>query len=150
MPHWVSITLDDLHNAKVAALVEALRLRALAGGQTERAADITQRVVDRVRRKIASNTKNRVDADLTKVPNGLKDDTIKLIIADLKNALEEDLTSAESAELLRINADLNRIASGLDTVDEPDDPIDAPVEDSSGTPSVTYGRRERLNRSKGI
>lgn len=136
MSQWISITIADLNNAKIAALVDALRTAALAAGESERSAEIIQRVVDRVRRKIASCRQNRLDADLATIPQGLKDDVIKLIIADLKNALEEDLTSAETSELSRINSDLNRIASCQDVVEQPDDAIDAPVQSTAGTPSV--------------
>lgn len=146
MSRWISITIADLNNAKIAALVKALREAAREIGQPERSAEITQRVVDKVRRKIASNHGNRLDADPTTIPNGLKDDTIKLIIADLKNALEEDLTTAEANEIARIERDLNRIADGKDTVEQPDDAIDPPVESGSPSPSITTCRRERLNR----
>lgn len=136
MSQWISITIADLNNAKIAALVDALRTAARAAGEAERSAEIIQRVVDRMRRKIASCRQNRLDADLTTIPQGLKDDAIKLIIADLKNALEEDLTSAETSEISRINADLNRIAACQDVVEQPDNPIDAPVQSTAGTPSI--------------
>ncbi len=136
MARWISITIADLNNAKIAALVDALRTAALEAGQAERSAEIIQRVIDRVRRKIASCRQNRLDSDLTTIPQGLKDDVTKLIIADLKNALEEDLTTAETTELSRINTDLNRIASCQDVVEQPDDAIDAPVQSTAGTPSV--------------
>ncbi len=137
MPLWIPITIDDLNNAKIAALVDALRTAALAVGQSERSVAIIQAVVDRVRRKISSCRQNRLDANVATIPQGLKDDVVKLIIADLKNALEEDLTPAEITELSRINADLNRIAACLDVVEQPDDAIDAPVQSTAGTPSVS-------------
>ena len=150
MSRWISITIDDLNNAKIASLVDALRTAALASGQPERSADIIQRVVDRVRRKIASNHANRLDADETTIPRGLKDDTILLIIGKLKNALEEDQTQVEIDEIARIDRDLNRIADGKDTVEQPDDAIEPPVEAGSPSPSVTECRREKLNRSRGL
>lgn len=136
MSQWISITIDNLNNAKVAALVDSLRTAALADGETERSAEIIQKVVDRVRRKIASCRQNRLDADVTTIPQGLKDDVIKLILADLKNALEEEQTPFETNELARIDRDLNRIASCQDVVEQPDNPIDAPVQSTAGTPSV--------------
>lgn len=137
MALWVSITIANLNNAKVAALVDSLRTAALASGEDERSAEIIQKVVDRVRRKIESCRQNKVDADLTTIPQGLKGDVVKLILADLKNALEEDLTPAEITELARINSDLNRIASCQDVVEQPDDAIDAPVQSTAGTPSIS-------------
>lgn len=128
MSYWTPITLANLRNAKVAALVNALNTAALGSGQTERASEITQSVVDRIRRKIGSHPGNRLDSDTTKIPNGLKDDAVKLILADLKNALEEPLTKDESDEVARINTDLNRIAAGTDAVEQPDTPVVAPVE----------------------
>ena len=146
MSRWTNITIANLNNAKIAALVTSLRTAALGEGQDERSAEIIQGTVDRVRRKIASNVRNRLDADVTTIPQGLKDDVIKLIIADLKNALEEDLTPAEINELARINADLNRIAAGTDVVEQPDDAIDAPVEAAASTPSIGHVRRHRERR----
>jgi hypothetical protein len=150
MSRWISITVDDLDDQKLGPLVLALRTKGLAPGQTDPTPRLTQAVVDRIRRKVASNLKNRLDADTTKIPAGLKMMAVELIYAELKGHLEEPLTSDESKKLGVIETDLNRIAAGTDVVEEPDDPIDAPVESTAGNPSITYGRRERLNRRRGV
>lgn len=150
MPRWIPITVDDINDQKLAPLVEALRTAALAAGQTDPTPRLTQAVVDRIRRKIASCHNNRLDSDTTKIPAGLKTMAVELVYAELKGRLEEPLTEDERRKLSVIDTDLNRIASCTDTVEQPDDPIDPPVEASSGTPSITCGRRERLNRSKGL
>lgn len=150
MPRWIPITVADIQDQKLAPLVEALRTRALAAGQTDPTPRLTQAVVDRIRRKVASCHTNRLDSDTTKIPAGLKTMAVELIYFELKGRLEDALTPDESKKSTIIESDLNRIASCLDTVEQPDDPIDPPVESPSGNPSVTECRRQRLNSRKGL
>lgn len=130
---WIAITIDTLKEAKVSALIDAANTVALADGQPNRVPGIIQGVVDSVRRKVASNRRNLVDADLTTIPKGLRDLTVDLIIARLKKAIEQPLTEDEVRSVTTAERDLNRIASGDDVVDQPDTPIIAPVE---GGPAV--------------
>lgn len=132
---WISITIDTLKEAKVAALIEACDSEALGSGQDNRAAGIIQGVVDEIRRKVASCQTNRVDSDLTKIPKGLRDLAVDFIIARLKNSLELPLTEDESRALSRRENDLNRIADCKDVVDQPDDPIEPEVESTVPSPS---------------
>jgi hypothetical protein len=148
MSRWISITVDDLHDQKLAPLVEAFRTKGLAVGQTDPLPRLTQAVVNRIRRKISSNLKNQVDSDETKIPAGLKTMAVDLIYAELKGHLEEPLTPDEIKKIATHEADLNLIAKGVDVVDQPDDPIDAPVEATGGTPSITDGRRKTLNAAR--
>ncbi|HWM26599.1 MAG TPA: hypothetical protein VNP98_17410 [Chthoniobacterales bacterium] len=146
MPNWIPITINDLQDSKVAALVVALQSAALGAGQTDPTPRLTQAVVDRIRRKIASCSVNQLDADTTAIPAGLKTMAVDLILAEMKGRLEEPLTDDEQRKIDLHNSDLNRIAECRDTVEQPDSAIDAPVQDSSGNPSITCGRREKLNR----
>jgi hypothetical protein len=150
MPRWIPITVDDLNDSKVAALVTALRTAALADDQDDPTPRLTQAVVNRIRRKIASNPQNQLDEDVTTIPEGLKLMAVDLIIAELKGRLEEGLTDDERRKIDRHETDLNRIAAGTDTIEDPDTAIDAPVQDQSGTPSITTDRRGDLNRARGL
>jgi hypothetical protein len=141
MSRWISITVEDLNDAKIALLVDALRTKALADDQTDPTPRVTQSVIDLIRRKIASCRTNQVDVDETKIPRGLKTMAVDLIIAELKGRLEEDLTKDETEAIARHVADLNRIANCQDVVEQPDDAIDAPVEATSGRPSISIGRK---------
>jgi 16S rRNA (uracil1498-N3)-methyltransferase len=100
MAKWLSITVDTLNEAKVAALVEACSTAAKAGGQPDRVDGLIQGVVDEIRRKIGSCPRNQVDSDLTKIPKGLRDMAVDMIIARLKNAVELDATEDERRALL--------------------------------------------------
>src|SRR4051812_16652621 len=104
MPRWISITVDDLNDSKIAALVTSLRTAALADGQDDPTQRLTQAVVNRVRRKIASNPKNQLDEDETTVPEGLKTMVVDLILAELKGRLEEPLTDDERRKIDRHEA----------------------------------------------
>jgi hypothetical protein len=139
MAGWVPITIETLYEAKVAALIDACSGSALGSGQADRAAGLIQGCVDKVRRKVASCANNRVDQDQTRVPAGLRDDTVKLVIAALKGAVEMELTEDERRELARIERDLNRVAAGEDVVDQPDTPVEPEVEATGGSPS--FGTR---------
>lgn len=128
MANWIVITVDTLKEAKVAALIDACDSAALGDGQENRAAGIIQGVVDEIRRKVASCRNNRVDSDETKIPKGLRDCAVDLIIARLKTAIEQPLSDAENRQLERRTADLNRIADCKDVVDQPDDAVAPEVE----------------------
>ena len=141
MSQWIAITLDTLHESKVAGLIDACDSQALAAGQANRSAGIIQGVVDHVRRKVASCRTNQLDADLTTIPKGLRDIAVDLIIARLKTALEMDLSQDERENLARRERDLNRVADGTDVVDQPDNAIDAPMEPTVPPPS--FGGRHR-------
>ena len=136
MSNWIAITIDTLKEAKVAALIDACDSAALGTGQANRSAGIIQGVVDEVRRKVASCRNNRVDSDLTKIPKGLRDLAVDLIVARLKAAIETPLTEDERANVSRRVADLNRIAECKDVVDQPDDAVAPEVEGGNATELV--------------
>jgi hypothetical protein len=134
---WIAITIDELYEAKVAALIDAASTAAKKAGQPDRVPGIIQGVVDDIRRKVASCPNNQVDSDLTKIPKGLRDMAVDIIIARLKGAIEELLTEDEIRQLDRHWRNLDRIAECKDVVDQPDDPIEPDVQ---GGPAVTLIR----------
>lgn len=151
MPNWIPITIADLQDAKLAPLVKAMREKALAPGQTDPTPRLIQRVIDRIRRKVASNPSNQLDADPTRIPKGLQTMAVDLIYAEMKGRLEEELTRDEQRAIERHVDDLNRIAEGKDVVEQPDDAIDAPVQEIANSPSISEGRREaRQRRGSGL
>lgn len=150
MPRWISITEDDLNDAKLVPLVKALREQVLAPGQTDPLPRLTQTVVDEIRRKVASCRNNRLDSDTTKIPASLKQLAVDKIYGALAGRLQEALTDDEVRLIATHDRNLDRIASCTDTIEQPDDPIEAPVESGSPSPSVTTCRREQLNRRKGL
>ena len=149
MSNWISISLSTLQEAKVAALVNACDGAALANGQANRAAGIIQGVVDHVRRKVASHQRNQLDSDVTRIPKGLRDCAVDLIIARLKTALEIDLSQDERDNIARRERDLNRVANGDDVVDQPDNAIVAPMEPLVPPPSFADKPCRRQNELNG-
>jgi hypothetical protein len=151
MPNWIPITLAELDDAKLAKLVDALRQKALRAvpPQTDPTPRLTQKVVNRIRRKIGNNPNNKLDADETKIPKGLLGVATVLILAEMKGRLEMALTTDENKAVDRAESDLQEVADGQ-AIEEPDDPIAAPVQTTAGSPTVTECRRERRNaRSSG-
>ncbi|HEX3855961.1 MAG TPA: hypothetical protein VHY30_01550 [Verrucomicrobiae bacterium] len=137
MSNWITITIATLYEAKVAALIDAADSRALKAGQPNRSAGIIQGVVDEIRRKVASNKQNQVDASLTTIPKGLRDMAVDMIVARLKISIEKDLSEDERRQLDTHKLNLNRIADGKDVVDQPDNPVEAQIE---GAPDVVVVR----------
>jgi hypothetical protein len=141
VPNWITINIDTLKEAKVAALIEACDSAALGDDQGNRAAGIIQGVVDEIRRKIASCKNNRVDADTATIPKGLRDLAVDLIIARLKTAIEQPLSEAESRAIERRVSDLNRIADCKDVVEQPDDAVEPEVERGGSIEVITKSKR---------
>lgn len=141
---WITITTDHLEDAKVAALVTALREQALGDGQTDPSPRIVQDVIDHIRRKIQGNQENVLDADETTIPKGLKTLAVDLILARLKGRLEIALTEDERRQIERHERDLNRIASGDDVIEQADTELPSEVQPTGGTPSITTDRRDTL------
>lgn len=150
MSNWISITEDDLNDAKLVPLIAAFREKVLAVGQTDPLPRLTQTVLDRIRRKIASCARNQVDSDVTKIPKGLKDMAVDFIYAELAGRLQEPLTQDERDAMSRWTADLNRIAECKDVVEQPDDSIPADVQSTGGLPTISHCRRERQHRREGL
>jgi hypothetical protein len=136
---WVTISLTELYEAKVGALVDACDQAALAAGQAGRAAGIIQGVVNEVRNAVASASENQVDADVTKVPEGLRDLSVDLIIARLKNTLEIPLTADETSNVTWRRQQLKAIAAGDLVVDQPDVPVEPEVQGGSGAELIREG-----------
>lgn len=139
MSNWIPITLANLYDAKVAALVDACDTAALGAGQNNRSAGIITGVVNEIRRKIASHQRNQVDSDPTKIPQGLSDMAVDMIVARLKIALEMELNEDERKNLDRHARNLDRIANGDDVVDAPDNPIVPATEPL--VPPPAFGKR---------
>ena len=144
MANWIPITLAELDDAKIAKLVDALRQKALRAGQTDPTPRLTQKVVNRIRRKIGNNPNNKLDADETKIPKGLLGVATVLILAEMKGRLEMALTTDENKAVDRADTDLQAVADG-EAVEEPDDPIAANVQTTAGSPTITEKRREERN-----
>lgn len=137
MPNWIAITKLDLYNAKAAALVDAADSVQLGAGQVSRSAQVIADVTAEIRRKVARC--NTLDADVTKIPGGLKNCALDIIVARLKVSLEQDLTPAETEGLKARERELNRIADGKDLVDPPDNPVAANM--TQGIASPSFGTR---------
>lgn len=152
MSRWIPITKANLYDAKVAALIDAADTAALGNGQTARSPGIIQGVVDDIRRKIASCKRNRLDVDTTAIPDGLKNLATDLIIARLKNAIEQELSQDERNAVTLHERNLNRIAEGLDVVEQPDNPLASftEMQTSSGVTATASERKASRDTMDGL
>jgi hypothetical protein len=128
MANWVAISIDNLNNAKIAALVDALRTSALEVGQTERSAEIIEGVVNRIRAEVKGCATNQLDSDETKIPKDLKDLAVRMILRALKSAVEEPLMEDERADRDADERYLIRVSKCEVPIATPDDPIAGEVQ----------------------
>lgn len=132
MSNWITITTATLNEAKIAALIEACDTAALGDGQANRASGLIQGVVDEIRLAVGTCQKNKVDADATKIPKGLRDLAVDLIIARLKKAIERPLTDDEARDVTERRRQLRDVAKCDFAVDQPDDAVAPEVQSSAG------------------
>jgi hypothetical protein len=138
MSNWIVIAEVDLYDAKAAALVEAADSVQLGPGQESRSAQVIADVTAEIRRKVARC--NQLDQNVAAIPGGLKNCALDIIIARLKIALEQELTSDEKEGLKARERELNRIADGKDLVDPPDNPMPANMTQAIAQPSMGHWR----------
>lgn len=149
MGNWIAITTANLNNAKVAALVDALRTAALGTGQTDRAPEIIQGVVDRLRTEVKGCKNNILDSDPTKIPKSLKAIAVRMILWDLKNSLELEVTEAEKIDHSNDENFLKRVASCDIPVAIADSPeTTEEVQPAAAAPSFGAGRCRQFSRNQ--
>jgi hypothetical protein len=133
---WISITVDTLNEAKVAALITACSTKGKAAGQVDRAAGIIQGVINEVRNSVATCKTNQVDSDTTKIPQSQRDLAVDMIIARLKKVVELDLSQDERDSLAERNRQLRDIAACKLVVDQPDTPVEPETQGGTGVELV--------------
>ena len=140
---WISITLPNLEDARVAEFITALREEALGQSQTDPSPRIIQDIVDEVRRCIAYCPATALDARPDTIPVGLKPLVVGKIVRAMKARLMIALTEDERADERLYQKRLEQLTKGDWPVDKPDTPLaDAPVDPAGG---VTFlGAEKRL------
>lgn len=143
MSSWITISLAELNDARVAELIAALRQEELGSGQTDPMPRRIQTVVDEVRRCIAKCPSTRLDADTTKIPPGLKDMTVEKIVRGLKGRLLMPLTDDEKDAERLYQKRLEQLTRCDWPVDITDNPIAIdPVLPTGGAEIVTSTTRK--------
>jgi hypothetical protein len=134
MSNWISITPDTLNEAGVAAALSAYSTAAKATGQDDRAPGLIQGVIDEIRMAVATHRANGWDADETTIPKSLKRFAVIMIIAELKNALEDELTKSQQDALEYARKQIALVREGKllinapDTAETPDVPATSTIE----------------------
>ena len=143
---WIPITAADLNATKLAPLVSALRGAALADGQTDPVVEITQEVIDRVRRMIAACRKNLVDPDPTLIPPSLKSLACRMIIRAAKDRLEIGLTEVETKQWDVDERELTRISNCEIPIETADTMVTPSVQITQPGPSIRPPTGSTFNR----
>lgn len=140
---WVTITIDDLKDAKVAAMVEACQTAALGTGQTDPVPNIILNVIARIRAEVSGCAQNVLDADATKIPGDLKSIACRMIMREAMSRLQQPLTDDEREEQRNDLRYLERVARCEIPVAEPDTPLSTTeVQSGSGSPRIAARTRE--------
>jgi hypothetical protein len=129
---WVSITIADLKDAKVSALVEACRTAALGAGQTDPVPNIIANVVARIRAEISGCVRNVLDADTTRIPSDLKTLAARMIVREAMSRIKRPLSQDERDEQSNDLKYLERIATCKVPVAKPDVPLTIPEVQKGG------------------
>ena len=138
---WIAITDDDLNDAKLAPLVEALRSSALGSGQADPVDAIVGKVVTEVRKAIAAGGVAVDSASALTVPPSLVSMTCRLVMWEAKGRLEldRDYDKDDHREDLKT---LERLRKGDEAVEPPD--AGEVQELSTGVANVVISSRERV------
>ena len=140
---WLAITIADLKDAKVSALVEACRTAALGTGQTDPVPNIIANVVSRIRAEISGCASNVLDADTATIPTDLKSLACRMIVREAMSRIKRLLSEDEREEQRNDLRYLERIAKCDIPVAEPDTPLTTTeVQSPTGTPRITARTRE--------
>lgn len=138
---WITITLADLNDARVAELIDALRKEELGAGQTDPMPRRIQTVIDEIRRCIGFCATTPLDADTTKIPAGLKDMAVEKIVRGLKGRLMIPLTDTEDKAEAIYQKRLEQLTRCEWPVDATTNAETSPTVDRGGSSQVvTNGR----------
>jgi hypothetical protein len=132
---WITITLADLNDARVAELIDALRKEELGAGQGDPMPRRIQTVVDEIRRCIRFGNA-LLDADTAKIPAGLKDLAVEKIVRGLKGRLLLPLTDDEKEAEKLYQRRLEQLTKGEWPVDTTDNPEATPTVSKSAASQV--------------
>lgn len=128
---WITITLLDLNDARVAELVEALRKEELGQGQTDPMPRRITTVADEIRRCIRFGNAP-LDADTATIPAGLKDLAVEKIVRGLKGRLLQPLTDDETRAEALYQKRMEMLTLGKWPVDATDNPEATPTVANTG------------------
>ncbi|PTX95763.1 hypothetical protein [Opitutus sp. ER46] len=121
---WITLTIDDLNDARAGALVTAMRTKALAEGQSDPSPRVIQMVVDEIRRCIAFAQQTPLETDPTTIPQGLREMAAQKIIRVMKARLLQALTDDEKTAEQLYQKRLEQLTRAEWPVDKPATPLD--------------------------
>ena len=134
---WTTITITDLKDAKVAAVVEACQTAALGTGQTDPTPNIIANVTARIRAEIKGCAQNTLETGTTTIPADLKSLACRMIVREMQSRIGRSLTEDEREEQRNDLRYLERIAKCEVPVEAPAVPVAGETQATSQSPSIT-------------
>jgi hypothetical protein len=123
---WITITQAHVENYVVAALVSAINEAALGDSQTDRFTTVQADVTSEIRMAVASDSKNVLDTDATKIPQSLRSSAAWLIAGYMAQGLGIILTDQQANELSNARERILAVSRGDLTVEKPDTADETP------------------------
>lgn len=134
---WVTVTKAHVENYVVAALLSAIDEAALGDSQTDRFTTVQADVTAEIRVAVASNEKNILDEDATKIPQSLRSAASWLIAGYMAQGLGVELTEQQANELSEARGRIKAVEDGkaVEVPDVADTTLDA--QSGSGVSMIT-------------
>lgn len=136
MFNWISITPDDLNDAKASVLVNQLRTAVLATGQLDPTYAIIEGVTAEIRANIKGCKSNLLDSDESTIPKELKALALRMVVREAQSRVRLKLNDDERAEQVRDDARLVAIRKCELPVQAPDKPQTIPEIQQGGAVQV--------------
>jgi len=127
MPAWIIIATTDLNDYLVGAQASAIRLAAVATGQTDRFLRVMPDVAARIRSEIQACPRNALSLTANSIPAELKTIACNLIIEAMQSGIPGLELTEDQRNLIRDGRDyLKRISKCEIAVTQPIDPEPTP------------------------
>ena len=138
---WITLTANDITDAKMAPLVYALRTAATDPDQGDPVDNLVGKAVASIRQEIATGG-HVVSEDTAKIPVSLVDVAARWVVWLAKDRLELEPTKIEEMQHREDMALLREIASGKRGVEMPEDAVTPETTTSTGIEVVSYRARQ--------
>lgn len=153
MPAWITIAVADIEAARHADLVEAVRRKALALGQTDPLPELIAATVMEIRGCIGFRSASTLDADTTTLAPNLVPLAVQKIARVMKGRIGKALDEGERDDERTYQKRLDQLKDGEWPVDAPANPVASNAQAPAGAAGAvvsTSCRQFTRNSMRGL
>ena len=147
MSDWITLTLADLQEARVAKLIESLRTKALASGQADPMQGAVDKAVGELRAAIGFSGKYRLDATPGTIPPSLHDLAVQRVVRLLQGRLLMELSPEQVEDKRTYEKRLEQLNVGKWPIEQPAAVAASPVQSTEGGCEIARRPPSVPNRS---